>query len=273
MKKLNQTDEFEYYQLASGAKLVRFVNMTSILEHDRICDRDKSLGWRSRGRDLYMEKYMDTRRQMNYKKRQIIRKAQKELSMDKDFLDLIYKAKTAKRKYTPNKHGGILSMPAYVTNSKEVFLKRKPGAKKSTIDMAFQVGRLSGENYTSGFVGIIKTILMAQALNINLNIDMFDSDTSAIGDEACYTIVRVADSRRKLNMNDILLCSDSNFFNFTLFNSYSASGNPYDIGSFLKSNRIKEDLSPMYDVIGGNMLSEDPEVKGTVSKLMKIASI
>lgn len=280
MKVIKKTDAFEYYQLNSGAKLVRHMRLSDALECDIIYPN--GLGYNSRGysSESHMnykrrraEDYIRIRRTLSTKKHNLIVKARRELSFDKDFLELVYKAKSAKRTYSPNRHGGVLSMPAYVTNSKDVFLKRKPGAKKVTIDMAFQVGRLSGENYESGFVAILKTILMAQALNINLNIDMFDSDTAAIGGGASYTLVRVANSRKKLNMNDILLCSHSEFFDITLFNSYSASENTDRIGTFLSGSRIREDLGSMYDVIGGNMLIEDEDTKGTISHIMKIAGL
>lgn len=281
MKLLNRTDAFEYYQLDSGAKLVRHMRLSDALNCDIIYPN--GLGYNDgrwgndEGRMNYKRRraqaYIEKRRILSNYKQRLIVKARKELSIDKEFLELVYKAKSAKRTYVPNKHGGVLSMPAYVTNSKDVFLKRKPGAKKVTIDMAFQVGRLSGENYEDGFVAILKTILMAQALNINLNIDMFDSDTAAITGGPSYTLIRVANSRKKLNMNDILLCSHSEFFDITLFNSYSASGNTNRIGTFLGGSRIKRDLGAMYDVIGGNMLIEDEDTKGTISHIMKIAGL
>lgn len=286
MRKVKETSLFTYYQLESGSHLIRYDSLTKILEADHILKN--GVGWRSysksrnSGHGGYhdggwiadsIDNYLNKRREFTTRKQKIVAEARKQLSADKEFLQLVYKAKSAKRTYTPNRHGGVLSMPAYVTNQKDVFLKRKPGAKKATIDMAFQVGRLSNESYTQGFVGIVKTILMAQALGLNLNIDMFDSDVKGIDHSDAYTIVRVADSRKKLNMNDILLCSDRHFFDFTLFNSYSGASPVSDIDGYLSSARISRDLSPMYDVIGGNMYIEDEDKRETVSQIMKIARI
>lgn len=264
MISINKTPGFEHYKLDSGAELLRFNSLSRILQ----CDIDHPRGLGGHDPD-----YIRTRRQLTKYKKNLMKAARKDMAMDKDFLSLVYKSKTANKGYKPNMHGGNLSMPAYVTNSKELFMKRKPGVKRVTLDIAFQVGTLSGMSYEKGFIKILKTILMAQALNITLNIDMFDSDTKAIAGGDCYTIVRVVSSEKKLNMADILLCSIPQFFASTLFNSYNESKKAYNIGSFLSSDRIEKDLGGMYDVISGNMLTEGDEGKSMAFSMLKIASL
>lgn len=111
---------------------------------------------------------------------------------------------------------------------------------------------------------------MCQAMNISVNIDMFDSDTEALAAGSAYTLINVAKSDEKLNFKDILVASHEEFFRYTLFNSYSAGGPTRTIGTFLSNSRIINDLSPFYDVIGGNMISEQVKGKGMISQIIKI---
>ena len=113
---------------------------------------------------------------------------------------------------------------------------------------------------------------MCQAMNIAVNIDVFDSDTQAIGKSNSYVICNVAKSNEKLNFKNILTASHKEFFNFTLFNGYSASRCQKKIGTFLSESLIIKDLAPMYDVIGGNLLLDgfEDEQKQLVSKILKI---
>ena len=72
-----------------------------------------------------------------------------------------------------------------------------------------------------------------------------------------------------------MITSHENFFNYTLFNGYSASGDERGIGTFLDESRIVRDLGHMYDVIGGNMLDSfgngDEETQTMIKKVIKIA--
>lgn len=270
-----------YKTLKSGAKLIRFDNLQDIFWYDDPRNNPNGIGIRESleytGNHHYylqsQEKYFRERMILTERKQKLIDTAMKNMQMDKEFLELVYKAKSVKREYRLNRFGGNLSMPHYVSNSEKIFKKGKPGAKKVTLNMAFQVGVFTGGDYTGSFVKILKTILMCQAMGINLNIDMFDSDTEAIGLGPSYVICNVAKSNEKLNMKSVLTSSHSNFFNCTLFNGYSASGDARHIGTFLSESQIREDLAPMYDVIGGNTLTnpgEGDEQKEMVSRILKI---
>jgi hypothetical protein len=154
----------------------------------------------------------------------------------------------------------------------KVFRRNTPGAKKATLDMAFQVGTFCGGDYTGSFVSILKTVLMCQALNINLNIDVFDSDVAGVGGGPAYIICNVAKSCEKLNFRKLLVSSHREFFSYSLFNGYSAAGQRTNIMGFLDEHRIARDLGSRYDVIGGNHLTlDDSEEQQLVSKILKIA--
>ena len=172
-----------------------------------------------------------------------------------------------KRKQNLNKFTGNLSMVQFAKGDEKLFLRGEPGKKKQILNLAFQVGTFLGGNYEEAFKKILKTIIMCQAMNISVNIDMFDSDTQAIDNRDGYIIVNVSKSCEKINFKKIMIASHSSFFNYTLFNGYSASGEQRSIGTFLSSYKIIQDLSPYYDVIGGNLLSERD---GMVSKILKI---
>lgn len=282
---------FIYKTLDSGSKLIRFNSLHDIFEFDEFDKNPRGLGfvtdatkpygsdmdgWDSNIRHSHdstsVKRYKEERNILTPKKQQLILKAQKDLSVDKEFLELVYKAKSEKREFKLNKFGGNLSMPHYASNNDKIFKKSQPGAKKQTLNMAFQVGTFSDGNYEESFIRILKTILMCQAMNIAVNIDVFDSDTKAIGNRNGYVICNVAKSSEKLNFKNILAASHDEFFSLTLFNGYSASGCQSRIGTFLSESLIKRDLAPMYDVIGGNLLLDgfEGEQKQLVSKILKI---
>lgn len=259
-----------YKRLPSGSHLIRFSDINDIFWYDDPVNNPDGIsighGYSS---ELSIQKYLKERSILTDYKHELIRKAQHELSVDREFLELVYKGKSDKRKRVLNKFGGALSMAHYAAQNEKVFHKFAPGAKKKVLNMAFQVGTFAGGNYEESFIRILKTILMCQALNISVNIDMFDSDTDAINEEPGYVIVNVAKSSEKIDFRKILAASHSHFFNYTLFNGYSASGKQKYIGTFLGQSRIVKELGEMYDVIGGNMLQEggpDP----LVSKVLKI---
>lgn len=282
-----------YLILESGAGLVRFDNVYQLFKYDDIetsqgvsakHHRDNMVqleGFKDldnyEGRmntERYKEdvnrvnNYLNTRFKMTPKKKEILSMAKKELETDKDFLDLIYKAKSEKRRLVKSKHGGSINIPRYSTGSEYVFDKGIKGAKKATLDMAFQVGTFSGQSYSRSFVNILKTILSCQALGISLNIDVFDSDIRGHNNGAGYIICNIANSKKKLNVASILTASDEMFFGYSLFNGYSASGKPYGISGYLSEAQIQEDLGNRYDVIGGNLLESEDNL---VSKILKIA--
>ena len=267
--------------LDSGAELVRFDNLQDIFWYDDPQNspsgiRIKEMLEHADSHEYYMkshETYFKERRILTKEKQSIIDKASKNMQMDREFLELVYKAKSVKREYRLNRFGGNLSMAHYASNSEKIFKKGRPGAKKVTLNMAFQVRVFSGGNYADSFVKILKTILMCQAMGISVNIDMFDSDTRAIDGGDSYVICNVAKSHEKLNLKSILTSSHPEFFHCSLFNGYGASGKAYHIGTFLNESKIRRDLGSMYDVIGGNTLTEvgeDDEQKELISRILKI---
>lgn len=261
--------KFIYKTLDSGAKLIRFDELHEIYKFDDYDFNPDGLGMRHQEPP---EEYLKNRHILTPAKLKLIEESRRNLEHDKEFLELIYKAKSDKRKNELNKFGGSLSMAHYATGAEKIFKKGVPGAKKTTLDMAFQVGTFSGGNYGDGFSRILKTIMMCQAMNINVNIDVFDSDTRAINNGASYVICNVAKSHEKLNLKNVLASSHPEFFSITLFNGYSASECQRSIGTFLQTSRIKQDLGQMYDVIGGNMLENNLSDEGMamVSKILKI---
>lgn len=266
---LNEKPNVLVEVLPSGHTLVRFDNLAELFWYDEYDNNPNGISIR-RGHDE--THYKNVRNIMTPQKAAIITKARKDLTVDKEFLKLVYKAKSDKRGYEMSKFGGILSIPHYSRQEDKMFKKSKVGEKKATLNMCFQVGTMMGGDYQGSFVSIIKTILMAQALNISLNIDMFDSDTAAI-EGGGYVICNVAKSTSKLNMKSILACSHEQFFSYSLFNGYSASGKQRHIGGFLSQGTIVRDLSERYDIIGGNMLksAQDGDGGAMMSKILKIA--
>jgi hypothetical protein len=262
---------FKYKTLPSGSRFLRFSSLEDIFYYDDRAVNPHGLGM---GYDDYREgamQYFQERLILTPTKMAIIERAQKEVSMDPEFLELVYKGKSLKRQFELNRFVGNLSIPHYAMQNEKIFKKSEPGAKKQTLNMAFQVGTFVGGNYTESFVRILKTIMMCQAMNISVNIDMFDSDTRAINNGACYVVANVAQSCEKLNMKAVLAASHSEFFRITLFNGYSASGCQKSIGTFLDQDRIIKDLAPMYDVIGGNMLpNSSAQGNDMVAKILKI---
>lgn len=261
---------YVYKILPSGSHFIRFESLQDIFWFDERENNPNGIGIRHSNDAL---NYKAKRSVLSESKNRLIAQAQKELSVDKDFLALVYKGKSQKRRFDLNKFVGNLSMPHYASQNDKIFKKSEPGAKKQVLNMAFQVGTFVGGNYTESFIKILKTIMMCQAMNINVNIDMFDSDTYAINRENGYVIVNVAKSSEKLNFRTILAASHNEFFNYTLFNGYSASGKQQSIGTFLGESRIIRDLGEMYDVIGGNLLLDTPGHQSgsdLVSKILKI---
>lgn len=255
-----------YKRLPSGSHLIRFNDINDIFWYDELENNPNGISI-SNYRAPQVKEYFKDRSILTPSKFELIRKAQHELSVDKEFLELVYKGKSDKRKRVLNKFGGNLSMPHYAAQNEKFFHIMQHGAKKKVLNLAFQVGTFSGGNYNESFIRILKTILMCQALNISVNIDVFDSDTYAINRQDGYVIVNIAKSSEKIDFRKILAASHSQFFNYTLFNGYSASGMQKSIGTFLSQAKIVQDLGKMYDVIGGNMLTEGD---GMVSKVLKI---
>lgn len=270
---------FTHEVLPSGSGLIRFNDAEDMFYYDNkennpigvsLRGLEQEDGWVSRSS---VRSYLANRWVLTPIKINIIEEAQKELEMDKDFINLVYKAKSDKRNYTKSKFGGNLNIPRFASQQEKVFDRLTPGAKKITVDMAFQVGTFQGGNYQESFKNILKTILMAQALGINLNIDVFDSDRSGYGYNRGYIICNIAKAEEKLNMRKILVASHREFFDFSLFNGYGASDKKYGISGFLSTSRIAEDLGPMYDVIGGNMQDNANDEEGKhelISKILKI---
>jgi hypothetical protein len=269
--------------LPSGRTLIRFNELHELFWYDEYENNPRGISVQRNMSRLpdgkmqdhqYVTQYKRERSLLNERKNKIIQRARKELTVDKDFLTLVYKAKSDKRGFEMSKFGGILSMPHYARGEDKMFKKSKVGEKKITLNMAFQVGTMCGGDYTGSFVAIMKTILMAQALNISLNIDMFDSDRGApVG--GGYVICNVAKSSAKLNLKNILACSHPEFFNVSLFNGYSASSRGCgSINGFLSQHEIVRDLSSHYDIIGGNMLHGETSHNtggAMMSKILKIA--
>ena len=263
----------------SGKKIIRFDKLNDLLWYDRLENNPNGVGVR---RELYggelpefTKKYIKERFLISKNKSRILSEARQNLAVDKDFQELIHKSKSDKRKAIQNKYGGSFLPTEYAKNSDYMFERYIPGKKATTINMAFQVGVLQGGNYSSGFVKILKTILMAQAMNIRVNIDMFDSDTTAVPGGG-YIIVNLARSTEKVDFNKLLISFHEEFFNYTLFNGYSAQdlNKMYNIGTFLNTNQITKDLNPYYEVIGGNFLpnpEENSETNAMISQLFKIA--
>ncbi len=264
--------------LPHGASLVRFSELNDLFYYDVGENNPNGFGVRNNYSSRYglnsrIQDYVNKRMILDKEKIEIIQAAEKGLSIDKDFLELIYKSQSEKRKSEKNKFCGNFLPVAYSRGEDKMFTKGIPGAKKVTIDMAFQVGTFMGGDYKASFAKILKTVMMARAMGINMNIDVFDSDTEAINGEDSYVICNVAKSYEKLDLKKILTFSHELFFHYSLFNGYSAwdkLDQNVDIGTFISESKIKRDLGGMYDVIGGNML-QGKENSQMVSKIMKIA--
>lgn len=269
---MNKPPIVHFTQLASGSYFLRFNSLEDIYYYD--VEENNPRGISIRRRDSNLEDYKQNRNILTPKKLKLIENVQKELTMDPEFLQLIYKGKSIKRKQDLNKFVGNLSIVQYAKGAEKLFHRMIPGAKKQTLNLAFQVGTFIHGDYNHAFTKILKTIMMCQAMNISVNIDMFDSDTKAINERAGYVIVNICKSNEKINFKNILATSHSAFFNHTLFNGYSASGMQKYIGTFLGSDRIVKDLGPFYDVIGGNLLSSSESGKNEmISKVLKIGKI
>ncbi len=278
--------EFTNVKLPSGSTLLRFPTLEDLFWFDNPINNPTGLGLKgylhqgedeidpATGHPSQITRYLKERTILTPAKQKLIAKARKNLQADKEFLELIYKAKSEKRKVILNKFGGNFSPVQFSRQEEKMFKKGVNGAKKATLDMAFQVGTFTDGDYGNSFQKIIKTILMCQAMNINLNIDVFDSEEDGVDMHDAYVICNVARSDKKINFNRLLAFSHQEFFRYTLFNGYAASGKPGRIRSFLGTKTIKEDLSRMYDVIGGNLLpetGEDAEENGMINKIIKIA--
>ena len=262
----------------SGRKIIRFDKLNNLLWYDNRENNPRGIGFQNWS-DNNIADYKKERFTITERKKKILSEAKRSMSIDKDFQNLIHKSKSDKRKAVQNKYGGSFLPVEYAKNSDYMFERYVPGKKATVLNMAFQVGMLSEGDYGSGFVKILKTILMAQAMNIRCNIDMFDSDTAAVPENGGYIIVNLARSTEKIDFNKLLISSHQQFFNFTLFNGYSAQNlnRQYHIRTFLSNDKIIKDLNPYYEVIGGNFLHrpEDPtqnsEQREMVNQLFKIA--
>jgi len=254
--------------LPGGACLLRFGALHDLFWYDEVENNPHGLGFnRCSDLDSEIKQYKEFRHILTSSKIDLIAKTEKALSIDPEFLQLVYKGKSQKRKFELNKFVGNLSMTQYATGAEKMFYRSVPGAKKQVLNLAFQVGTFLGHDYNQGFTSILKIILMCQAMNIAVNIDMFDSDTQAIRNDPSYVIVNIAKSHEKLNLKEILVASHAAFFHFSLFNGYSASGAQRHIGTFLSQERLTRDLGPMYDVIGGNILRHQDEMVSTILKI------
>ena len=268
----------EIIKCESGRKIIRFDKLNNLLWYDNRENNPRGIGFQNWG-EPNIDNYKKQRFSINETKKKILAEAKRSMSIDKDFQNLIHKSKSDKRKAVQNKYGGSFLPVEYAKNSDYMFERYVPGKKATVLNMAFQVGMLSGGDYGSGFIKILKTILMAQAMNIRCNIDMFDSDTSAVPGNGGYIIVNLARSTEKIDFNKLLISSHQQFFNFTLFNGYSAQNlnHQYQIGTFLSNDKIIKDLNPYYEVIGGNFLhqpedpTQDSEQREMVNQLFKIA--
>lgn len=269
--KNSEESNYSIYKTKSGAELIRYDTIHDMLWWDTEANNPHGIGMgvidSSGGRT-----YMLNRLKLTKYKREIIEKVQSELERDEDFMKLIHKSMSEKRKKVPNKFGGQFNPVAYARQDDFMFKRNKPGDKKSTVDMAYQVGTFGGGGYGNGFKQIVKTVLMCQAMNISMNIDMFDSDTNAIDGRDGYVICNVCNSAEKLDYISLMIASHSQFFSGTLFNGYSASGKQRSIGTFLREDQIVGDLKHKYDIIGGNLLPSSNVGNGElVSKIIKIA--
>lgn len=246
-------------------EIIRFDNPYDLFYYDSIENNPKGLG-----RNGLSNNYINERLILTDNKLKLIETVNKNLNADKDFLDLVHKGKSNKRKFDLNKFCGNLSIVDYSKQSDKIFKKNNIQAKKKVINIAIQVGTFINGNYSDSFEKILKLILSAQALNINLNVDLFDSDTRAIsGIDRAYILVNMSKSSEKLNLRNVLIGSHYEFFRGSLFNGYSASDKKLNrIGTFVSSYKISDDLGPYYDVIGGNLLSDSNTM---VSKLIKIS--
>lgn len=257
--------------LESGSIMIRLKNLEDSYYYDDVKNNTQGLGHKVISVSSYkLENYLSERHILTQEKYDIIEEVRKELIIDKSFLELTYKSKSEKRKNILNKFSGNLSIVDYSKGSDKMFHKLNRGAKKQTLNIAIQVGVFANQNYLESFKKIIKLILSCQALNVSLNIDLFDSDTKAIKGKYAYSIINLAKSDEKLDLKKIMVASHSLFFRYTLFNCYSAAESEKlgFIETFVNQDRIIHDLGPYYDIIGGNILNETLD-----SKIIKIAQI
>lgn len=242
-------------QTNSGATLIRFSSFYDISWWDYPENNPNGYSIERYGdvRDSYLKK----RYTFTWNKIEILRKAKKCLREDKEYLKLIYSAKSQSRKIQKNRFSGSLNAVSYSRGEDKLFDKSTTGSKKRTIDMAFQVGTFVGGDYEDSFISIMKCVLLCQSMNINLNIDLFDSDIRGVDSNPAYVICRMVSSRKKFNALDVLVGSHREFFTYTLFNGYSAASENTSISTFIEREIILQDLSQYYDVIGGNMINEN----------------
>lgn len=264
---------FTHKILPSGSHLLRFNSLYDIYYYD---DPRHTKDLTSDA--LYISSsnpYFRDRLVLNNEKLELMNEVKKDLLKDKDFFSLIHKAVSHKRKNTLNKFSGNLSIVDFARQNEKMFYKKESLSKGKALNIALQVGTFLDEDYYESFKKILKLILSAQALNVSLNIDVFDSDTEAFGRnrERGYTIVNVAHSSRKLNLINIFAFSHREFFNHTLFNSYLAIGESSSIERFLSEPTIIEDLGNRYDIIGGNMVNKEKVTDQTISTIIKIANL
>jgi hypothetical protein len=270
----NYKPKFHQETLKSGRGLIRFENLYDLYFYDNpenLPELLMSTGY-EQGTSI-RSSYFKERFELTNSKKKIIEKARKELNTDKDFLKIIHEGKSAKRKSSLDKFSGNLSIVEYAKQSDKIFNKQMQGKKSKTLNIAFQVGTFVDEDYEESFIKILKLVLSCQALNISLNIDVFDSDTGAFAGGSGYTIVNVAKSSCKLNLVNIFAFSHREFFNYTLFNSYLALGVDSEIHRFINESSIIDDLATKYDIISGNMVNKELSEDSTVNRIIKIANL
>lgn len=257
-----------YYNInEEGCHILRFTSLFDIFYYD-----DEIINPNGLGKESYSSSTLE-----NYKKelltitpikQALIDKVQKELLNDSDFQKLLYKEKSYKRKLVKNKHGGNLSMTRYSRDEEKIFDIGKIGSKKPSLSIAIQIGVFADMGYKKAFVDILKLILSIKALNVPCTLDFFDSDTAAIADRKSIVLVNVFNTQEKFDLRKILVAYHRQFFDYTLFNAYSASENQNRIGTFLADSTIVRNLKPYYNIIGGNAV--DDNYQSMMNKITKI---
>lgn len=265
--------KFYHEVLPSGRNILRFSNLYDAMFYDYydnwfikntngiIIDVKRSTG---QGTYDYprLKTYYNDRFILTDAKVTILDKVKANILIDPEFIELTHKAKTISRKYNKNKFSGNISMVDFASQNEKLFYKRDVPKKKATLNIAIQVGVLQVQSYSSSVEKIIKLILMCQAMNISMNIDLFDSDINGFVDPklrspAGYTIINVANSNTKINFAELMVFSHHEFFTYTLFNSYLAAAKRSSIEGYISTNTIIHDLGNRYDIISGNLLNDN----------------
>lgn len=235
-------------------------------------DRDK---WYNKNvKPFYkkISKYINLRSKMIDSKMRMIEEIKANLNADKEYMELIHLGKSNKRKYSRNKFVGVLNVPRYSMQSDYIFQRIDPKMRRPSLNMAFQVGRLS-EGYANEIMKIIKMVMMCHSLGIHVNVDFFDSDVRGSNFDYSYSIINIANSNKRLNWLDLMSAYHQEFFTYTLFLNYIGKDSNCSIDGFIGEKRIIHDLGKYYDIIGGNMISEEVSNDPMISKIIKISKV